>query len=83
MFSSTFYKLSFFALALSMPMQAFGHALIEPALGVQGQGVRSDVQRPSRRTPCGSVNIANALADTTPVQANGNAFTVSVQNFNG
>lgn len=82
MFASSFAKLSLFALALSMPMQAFGHALIEPALGVTGQGARSDVQRPSKKTPCGSVNIADALADTTPVKANGDSFTVSVQNFN-
>jgi len=82
MFASSFTKLSLFALALSMPMQAFGHALIEPALGVTGQGARSDVQRPSKKTPCGSLNIADALADTTPVKANGDAFTVSVQNFN-
>ena len=83
MFAKSISALAVFVLALSMPMQALGHALIEPAIGVTGAGARSDVQRPSTNSPCGSVNIASALTKSTAVQAKGNAFTVQVQNFNG
>jgi len=71
-------------LVLSLSLQACGHTLIEPAIGVTGAGARSDVQQPSTATPCGaSVNVANALKSSTAVKASGDAFTVSAQNFNG
>jgi len=71
-------------LVLSLSLQACGHALIKPAIGVTGAGARSDVQQPSTATPCGSnVNVANALKTSTAVKASGDAFTVSIENFNG
>lgn len=68
---------------LSISSQALGHALIEPAIGVKGTGARSDVQRPSTGSPCGTVNVASVVGSSTPVVANNGAFTVNVQNFNG
>jgi len=80
MFTKSISSAAFVLLAISS--QALGHALIEPALGVKGTGARSDVQRPSTASPCGSVNVASALAASTPVVATNGAFTVNVQNFN-
>jgi len=81
MFSKSFSLLSVFVLSLSM--QACGHCLIAPVLGVQGTAARSDVQRPSSGSPCGSVDVASALAKSTVAKANNGAFTLTVQNFNG
>ena len=81
MFGKTFAVISLVLFSLSV--QVMGHALIEPAIGVQGTGARSDVQRPSTAKPCGPVDIASALKDSTPVKATNGAFIVSVHNFNG
>lgn len=76
--------LALLALSLSLPYQVSGHAIITPALGVTGTPARSDVTKPSTNSPCGNgVNVASAIAGSTAVQANGDAFTVSVTNFNG
>ncbi|KAH8113914.1 hypothetical protein DFH11DRAFT_1598188 [Phellopilus nigrolimitatus] len=84
MFAKYLSSLSLLALALSLPYQALGHAIITPALGVSGTPARSDVTKPSSASPCGSgVNVASALAGSTAVQATANAFAVTVTNFNG
>ena len=71
-------------LVLSLSYQVSGHAIVTPALGVTGTPARSDVTKPSTNTPCGKgVNVASAISGSTAVQASGNAFTVSVTNFNG
>jgi hypothetical protein len=71
-----------FVVALSLQVQ--GHALITPALGVKGNGVRNDVQRPSGNSPCGNVDIAKNLDTTTPAIAGADgSFTLTVTNFNG
>jgi hypothetical protein len=63
---------------------ANAHAGVTPALGVQGQLTRNDVQRPSTSSPCGNVNIAQTLDSSTPVQADQNGdFSPNVTNFNG
>ena len=59
------------------------HCLITPALGVKGNGARSDVQRPSTADPCGNVNIAQTLDTSTAVPANANgSFSPSATDFN-
>ena len=60
------------------------HALINPALGVQGQGARNDVQNPSDAHPCGNVNIAQTFdnSQTASVNANGSIST-TITDFNG
>jgi hypothetical protein len=60
------------------------HALIAPALGVNGNGARSDVQNPSAAKPCGNVNIAQTLDTSTalPLSQNG-SFSTSITDFNG
>ncbi|KAK0384136.1 hypothetical protein NLU13_8225 [Sarocladium strictum] len=64
--------------------QVSAHAAIDPALGVQGNAVRNDVQRPSNNSPCGNVNIASAIDTSKAVTADASgAFTVDIQNFNG
>ncbi|EJC99808.1 uncharacterized protein FOMMEDRAFT_127988 [Fomitiporia mediterranea MF3/22] len=84
MFAKSFKTLPLFAFVLSMSFNVHGHAIVTPALGVSGTPVRSDVTRPSSNAPCGQgVNVANAIAGSTAVKANGNAFTVTVTNFNG
>lgn len=82
MFSS---KLHFVAALLlgAMSLQASAHAIITPALGVNGQGARSDVQKPSKAAECGSVNVANTIDTSTPVQAAADgSFAATITNFN-
>jgi hypothetical protein len=63
---------------------ANAHAGVNPALGVKGQMVRSDVQRPSANTPCGTVNVAQNLDSSTAVQADASGnFSPSITDFNG
>ncbi|KAH0580887.1 hypothetical protein J132_01063 [Termitomyces sp. J132] len=71
------------AVALMFSAQVNAHAAIAPALGVHGNPVRTDVQRPSTAQPCGTVNIAMSIDNATPVvaQADG-SFVVTVTNFN-
>ncbi|KAJ7763405.1 hypothetical protein B0H16DRAFT_1527777 [Mycena metata] len=63
--------------------QTSAHAIPNPALGVKGTPQRSDVQRPSTASPCGSVNIASNLDTSTAVAAAADGtVTFQVQNFN-
>ncbi|KAA1472433.1 hypothetical protein DENSPDRAFT_859448 [Dentipellis sp. KUC8613] len=80
MFSKSFFA-SLFVVALST--QAYAHAVISPALGVKGAPVRNDAKKPNANDECGGVNIAQTLATTTPIVANGNSFTATITNFNG
>jgi hypothetical protein len=59
------------------------HAAIDPALGVKGNASRSDVQRPSTASPCGSINIAQTLDTSTalPVSSNG-SISPTITDFN-
>jgi len=60
------------------------HALIAPALGVNGNGARSDVQNPSAAKPCGNVNIAQTLDTSTALQLSSNgSISPSITDFNG
>ena len=80
-----FFSKSFTAtavLALSLALEASAHALVTPALGVQGAGARANVQRPSTANPCGNVNIASTLGSSTAVAATGDTFSATITNFN-
>ncbi|KAI9063835.1 hypothetical protein FKP32DRAFT_1666283 [Trametes sanguinea] len=82
-----FFSKSFIAaatLCLSLTLQAHAHAAIAPALGVKGTPVRNDVQRPSKNSECGNVNIAQNIDTSTAVQAAANGtFAATITNFNG
>ncbi|KAI0657916.1 hypothetical protein C8Q70DRAFT_900342, partial [Cubamyces menziesii] len=72
------------ALCLGLSLQAHAHAAIAPALGVKGTPVRNDVQRPSKNSECGNVNIAQNIDTSTAVQAAANGtFAATIINFNG
>ncbi|CDO68171.1 hypothetical protein BN946_scf184938.g23 [Trametes cinnabarina] len=80
-FSKTFIATA--ALCLSLSLQANAHAAVAPALGVKGTPVRNDVQRPSKNSECGNVNIAQTIDTSTAVQAAGNGtFAATIINFN-
>ncbi|KAJ7318223.1 hypothetical protein DFH08DRAFT_790130 [Mycena albidolilacea] len=68
---------------LALAAQTSAHAMPSIALGVKGTPQRSDVQRPSTASPCGSIAIAANLDTSTaiPVAADG-TVTMNVQNFN-
>nr|GAT54156.1 predicted protein [Mycena chlorophos] len=70
-------------LLLALVAQTAAHAIPNPALGVKGTPKRSDVQRPSSSSPCGSISVANNIdtSTTTPVAADG-SVTIQIQNFN-
>ncbi|KAJ7708649.1 hypothetical protein B0H17DRAFT_916822 [Mycena rosella] len=80
MFSSVFTSA---ALVLALVLQAHAHAMPSPALGVSGLPARSDVQRPSTSSPCGSVNIASSLNNSTavPAAADGTVM-LNITNYN-
>ncbi|EIM88837.1 uncharacterized protein STEHIDRAFT_53738 [Stereum hirsutum FP-91666 SS1] len=80
MFSSRLF-ISVLALALSVA-QVNAHAAIAPALGVSGNPVRNDVQRPSTATPCGTVNIAQNIDTSTAIPLTGSTFQATVTDFN-
>jgi hypothetical protein len=68
---------------LSIALQASAHAIIQPPLGVKGTPTRNNVQRPSKQSPCGNVNIAQTIGTTTPIVAAADGiFTATVTNFN-
>ena len=70
-----------FLLALTSSVNA--HAAIAPALGVQGDPTRNDVQQPSQANPCGNITIAQNLDTSTPVNAFANGtFSASITDFN-
>ncbi|KAF7295880.1 hypothetical protein HMN09_01131600 [Mycena chlorophos] len=70
-------------LLLALVAQTAAHAIPNPALGVKGTPKRSDVQRPSSSSPCGSISVVNNIdtSTTTPVAADG-SVTIQIQNFN-
>ena len=73
------------AFAATLLSQVHGHALVEPAIGVgkNGTGVRADVQRPSSKSPCGTVNVANVIKNSTAVFVDKDGvFSATGQNFN-
>ncbi|KAJ7125755.1 hypothetical protein C8R43DRAFT_1240616 [Mycena crocata] len=80
MFSSVFTSA---ALVLALVIQANAHAMTSPALGISGLPKRSDVQRPSNKSPCGKVDIASTIDKSTAVaaQADGSVF-LNITNFN-
>lgn len=67
-------------------LQVTAHAIVSPALGINGTPVRADAQQPSTQSPCGKLvtNITSAIdsAMAVPVDKNG-SFQVKAQNFNG
>ncbi|KDQ57284.1 hypothetical protein JAAARDRAFT_178938 [Jaapia argillacea MUCL 33604] len=65
-----------------LSLQVSAHAGVSPALGVKGTLQRSDVQRPSKAKPCGNVNIAQTLNNSTAIAMTGTTFTANVTNFN-
>ena len=73
------------AFVAALSVQVHGHALVEPAIGVgkNGTGVRADVQRPSTKSPCGTVNVANVIKNSTAVFVDKDGvFSATGQNFN-
>lgn len=81
MFSKIF---AFTAVILAFSAQVHAHAAVAPALGVSGTPTRNDVQNPSTASPCGKIDIASALATSTPVVAAANGtFTVTAIDYNG
>ena len=79
MFSKSFIA-PIFLLALTSSVNA--HAAIAPALGVKGNTTRSDVQRPSQAKPCGNINIAQNLDNSTAVNANAKGiFAANITGF--
>jgi len=80
MFSKVFATIS---VLLAVSSQVHGHAIIAPPLGVTGTPARSDVQRPSTASPCGTINVASTLDTSTPVQAAADGtFTTTATDFN-
>ncbi|KAI0267558.1 hypothetical protein BGY98DRAFT_1023564 [Russula aff. rugulosa BPL654] len=80
MLSKSFIAFIFLLASIS---SANAHAGVTPALGVQGQFIRNDVQRPSTSSPCGNVNIAQTLDSSTPVPAGVNGdFSTNITDFN-
>ncbi|KAJ7648190.1 hypothetical protein DFH06DRAFT_904234, partial [Mycena polygramma] len=72
------------AVVLALVLHANAHAMATPALGVSGAPQRSDTQRPSTKSPCGSVDIASNLdkAAAVPVEDDGTTVNLNVTNFN-
>jgi hypothetical protein len=69
--------------ALYLAIQVHAHAGVIPALGVTGTFARSNVQRPSTASPCGTINIAQSIDTSTAVAASGGKAAFTGQNFNG
>jgi len=73
-------------LVFALCHQVTSHAIVTPALGVNGTAIRADVQRPSSASPCGAdvTDISTAIdaAMTVVVNANG-SFQVNGTSFNG
>ncbi|KAI0049220.1 hypothetical protein FA95DRAFT_1571387 [Auriscalpium vulgare] len=70
-------------LALALAASVNAHAGFEPFLGVAGTPARSDVQRPSTASPCGTINIANTLDTSTAAAASAaGAVALTAIDFN-
>ena len=71
------------ALLLGLSLQVHSHAIITPALGVNGTPTRNNVQRPSTANKCGNVNVASLINTSKAVTADASGnFAVTVTNFN-
>ncbi|KAJ6458403.1 hypothetical protein C8R47DRAFT_951206, partial [Mycena vitilis] len=72
------------AVVLALALHVNAHAMATPALGISGTPKRSDTQRPSTKSPCGTVDIASNLdkAATVPVEDDGTTVNLNVTNFN-
>lgn len=78
-------KLAFIlAMVLGMGLRVYAHAIITPALGVNGTATRNDVQRPTNASMCGTVNITATLttSGTIPLRSDG-TIMANITNFNG
>ncbi|KAH9006072.1 hypothetical protein EDB86DRAFT_2871517 [Lactarius hatsudake] len=72
-----------YAFLLCFTTSVNAHALISPALGVKGNGVRNDAQRPSTSKPCGNVDITQSIdTSTTVALAADGTFSPSITDFN-
>ncbi|TFY73194.1 hypothetical protein EWM64_g10818 [Hericium alpestre] len=70
-------------LVVALSSQAYAHAVISPAIQVTGTPVRKNAVKPSTNAPCGkNVDIAASASTAQTVAANGDSFSVTVQNFN-
>jgi len=70
-------------LVAALTAQVSAHTLIMPAIGVKGQGARTDVRRPAFKNECGGANPSLISSSTiVPARADG-TFDVKVTNFNG
>ena len=80
MLSNSFIAFIFLVASIS---SVNAHAGLNPAIGIKGDIVRNDVQRPSPNSPCGNVNIAQNLDNSTavPADADGN-FSPTIVDFN-
>jgi len=80
MFSKVFATVS---LLLAVSAQINAHAIMTPALGVNGTAVRNDVQRPSSSQPCGNIDVASTIDASTAVVADANGtFITNATDFN-
>jgi hypothetical protein len=60
------------------------HAGITPALGVNGDFARKNVQIALPFKPCGRINPAENIDTSTPIPANADGtFDATITNFNG
>jgi len=66
---------------VALAAQAFAHAAVAPAMGVSGEPIRADVQRPSTAKPCGKIALSKAETSTT-IAMTGSSFTANATNFN-
>ena len=71
-------------LVASLALDVSAHAVVSPALGVQGAPIRADAQRPRKNTtPCGKTDVASTFDTTEPIAADDtNTFSATVTNFN-
>ena len=77
------YLLAAACLVASLALDASAHAVVSPALGVQGAPIRADAQRPRKNTPCGKTDVASTFDTTAPIAADDtNTFSATVTNFN-
>ena len=65
----------------ALAAQVLGHAVVQPVMGVSGQAVRSNTQRPSNAKPCGNTAISK-MASSSTISMTGNTFTATATNFN-
>jgi len=80
MFSRTFIVS---AIILAMGLQASGHAIVTPALGVKGNGSRNNVERPSTGKPCGKASLTAIDTSTPAIAAADGTVQMTITNFNG